>query len=409
MDSIIQETSKLSAKKDKVYKALNHYLNSLEDIISSTITQLSTEKKTDKGKASEKLTEISKLKISEMTDKITNCYKNSCKKLGEKIDAVFDNKQFLDQVNLEKFENQMRENEFVYEELIIDDLIRKGKFDSAAAIMSESKLISDETKKRKEKDLTKYKEFYNVLKSLDNNGIEGVYDLLKWCEEKEEDIRKYMEEGGLTSDKNIFYLSKKILYLIKFNDRNKSDKDLLLYARLIFGSFFNVKNKENSRFLFKKDIEKMVGLILRKEELTHLDLSSFFREIKQLFVEVFLGINGLTKETNLDTILLAGHCVLPQILSSDASSDSDVNFDKEKNQLLSSTTIPEELVFHSLCLCPVLKEVISKENPLIRLKCGHCVSKKAFDFLEKKRQNKIKCPICNQTQEEDEFVSLEIF
>ena len=86
----------------------------------------------------------------------------------------------------------------------------------------------------------------------------------------------------------------------------------------------------------------------------------------------------------------------------------NIEGDKEKNTLMYSLELPEELIFHNIFVCPISKETATKENPPIRLNCGHCICKNSFEKIEKTgtRHNQIKCPICTQVGKIDEITNL---
>ena len=136
--------------------------------------------------------------------------------------------------------------------------------------------------------------------------------------------------------------------------------------------------------------------------------------LKDLFIDTFLKLNNKTKDDTLSIILLAGRYVLPQIVESEEKlmndKDKNMEIEKDKNQLMYSLELPEELIFHNVFVCPISKEIATAENPPIRLNCGHCICKNSFDKIEKSgaRHNQIKCPICTQVGKIDEIITLKI-
>ena len=136
-------------------------------------------------------------------------------------------------------------------------------------------------------------------------------------------------------------------------------------------------------------------------------------KIQNLFIDTFFNLNHKSKDDILNTVLLAGRCVLPQVVESeeklmDDKDQKNMEVDKEKNQLMYSLELPEELVFHNIFVCPISKEIATAENPPIRLNCGHCICKNSFEKIEKTgaRHNQIKCPICTQVGKVDEITNL---
>ena len=173
-----------------------------------------------------------------------------------------------------------------------------------------------------------------------------------------------------------------------------------------------------SRLLLRKtnkDVDEKNIELKFPNKFDKIDLEKGWEYIKNLFIETFLKLNHKTKEDTLNTVLLAGRFVLPQVVESEEKLGKDkdkksMEVDKEKNQLMYSLELPEELIYHNIFVCPVSKEIASAENEPIRLNCGHCICKNSFDKIEKTgaRHNQIKCPICTQVGKIDEIITLKI-
>ncbi|KAM0893266.1 hypothetical protein ACQ4PT_025223 [Festuca glaucescens] len=56
--------------------------------------------------------------------------------------------------------------------------------------------------------------------------------------------------------------------------------------------------------------------------------------------------------------------------------------------------IGPELQYHSVFVCPVLREQSSDENPPMLMPCGHAVSKQSIMKLSKSSSRTFKCPYC---------------
>jgi len=63
---------------------------------------------------------------------------------------------------------------------------------------------------------------------------------------------------------------------------------------------------------------------------------------------------------------------LPQILKAEKIFKSKTDIIKE---LPYEIHLPNQLKYHSIFVCPVLKEISTVENPPMLLTCGHVVSK----------------------------------
>lgn len=63
-------------------------------------------------------------------------------------------------------------------------------------------------------------------------------------------------------------------------------------------------------------------------------------------------------------------------------------------QLPMEVPLPPDLCFHPVFVCPISKEETSKDNPPVRLNCGHIFAKSSTDELLKYSPRDAKCPYC---------------
>jgi hypothetical protein len=67
----------------------------------------------------------------------------------------------------------------------------------------------------------------------------------------------------------------------------------------------------------------------------------------------------------------------------------------QQNELPIEIPVPEQAAFHSIFICPVMKEQTTKANPPCMLQCGHIICKEALNRLSKgNAMTKFKCPYC---------------
>ena len=427
MEDIEKTLSALEEKEKTSFEEMDTLLDSIDTLIKETNNELSEDKNKDESMTkdilSKKENELRKLKLIPKVNRICNSYYHKYKELNKKVDENIKGVNYLNNKNLIKFIGNVDEK--LIKELIVEHLIRKGNAKTVQRYLEESKLELDTLTK----DLMIFQEYYDIINDLNNNKIKKLYD---WCTKNRDILLKNSEnvKGNKGKDENmenkdIYFECVKYSYNLLLEDDSKTVEECVEFTRKHFKPFISDKN-------YKKEISKLMTKLLFKKtdkEKSEINTESKIEEknkgegnkeglefIKNLFIEKFLKLNHKSRDDTLNTILLAGRYVLPQVVESEEklAKDKDkknIEVDKEKNQLMYSLELPEELIFHDIFVCPVSKEIASADNPPIRLNCGHCICKNSFDKIEKSgvRHNQIKCPICTQVGKVDEINKLDIF
>jgi hypothetical protein len=427
MDDIEKSLSVLEDKEKTSFEEMDKLLDSIDTLINETNNELSDENNKDESKTkdilSKRESELRKLKLIPKVNRICNSYYHKYKELNKKVDENIKGVNYLNNKNLTKFIGNIDEK--LIKELIVEHLIRKGNVKTVQRYLEESKLELDTLTK----DIMLFQEYYDIINDLNNNKINKLYD---WCTKNRDILLKNTGEAitnkskdeNIEENKDIYFECVKYNYILLLEDETKTVEDCVEYTRKHFKPFMSNKyylkqisklmtklmfkktNKEKSEIITESKIEDKNNNIENKERLEF---------IKNLFIETFLKLNHKSRDDTLNTVLLAGRYVLPQVVESEEklAKDKDkknIEVDKEKNQLMYSLELPEELIFHNIFVCPVSKEIASADNPPIRLNCGHCICKNSFDKIEKSgvRHNQIKCPICTQVGKVDEINKLDI-
>jgi len=427
MEDIEKTLSALEEKEKTSFEEMDTLLDSIDTLIKETNNELSEDKNKDESMTkdilSKKENELRKLKLIPKVNRICNSYYHKYKELNKKVDENIKGVNYLNNKNLIKFIGNIDEK--LIKELIVEHLIRKGNAKTVQRYLEESKLELDTLTK----DIMIFQEYYDIINDLNDNKIKKLYD---WCTKNRDILLKNTENmnGNKSKDENmenkdIYFECVKYSYNLLLEDDSKTVEDCVEFTRKHFKPFISDKN-------YIKEISKlMTKLLFRKtnKESSEINTESKIEEknkgegnkeglefIKNLFIETFLKLNHKSRDDTLNTVLLAGRFVLPQVVESEEklAKDKDkknMEVDKEKNQLMYSLELPEELIFHDIFVCPVSKEIASADNPPIRLNCGHCICKNSFDKIEKTgvRHNQIKCPICTQVGKVDEINKLDIF
>jgi len=427
MEDIEKTLSALEEKEKTSFEEMDTLLDSIDTLINETNNELSEDKNKDESMTkdilSKKENELRKLKLIPKVNRICNSYYHKYKELNKKVDENIKGVNYLNNKNLIKFIGNVDEK--LIKELIVEHLIRKGNAKTVQRYLEESKLELDTLNK----DIMIFQEYYDIINDLNNNKIKKLYD---WCTKNRDILLKNTEnmKGNKGKDENmenkdIYFECVKYSYNLLLEDDSKTVEDCVEFTRKHFKPFISDKNyiKEISKLMTKllfKKTDKEKSEINTESKIEEKNKGEGNKEglefIKNLFIEKFLKLNHKSRDDTLNTILLAGRYVLPQVVESEEklAKDKDkknIEVDKEKNQLMYSLELPEELIFHDIFVCPVSKEIASADNPPIRLNCGHCICKNSFDKIEKSgvRHNQIKCPICTQVGKVDEINKLDIF
>ena len=424
MEDIEKTISSLEEKEKTSFEEMDKLIDSLDNLINDTKNELEKNKDSSKTKdiLSNKENELKKLKLIPKVNRICNSYYHKYKELNKKIDENIKDTNYLNNKNLTKFIGNLDQK--LIKEMIVDHLIRKGNVKTAEKYIEESKIDLSPL----QKDLMIFKEYYDIINDLNNRQTNKLYD---WCIKNKEVLLKNIEEINTNKykeekekiEKNIYFECVKYNYILYLEDKSKTVQDCVEFSRNHFKPFIKNKiclneiSKLMSRLLYKKltkeEIEKNHEKIENKYN--GMDIEKGWDYIKELFIDTFLELNHKTKEDNFTSIILAGRYALPQVVEAEEklAKDKDkknIEVDKEKNQLMYSLELPEELIYHNIFVCPISKEIASGENEPIRLNCGHCICKNSFDKIEKTgaRHNQIKCPICTQVGKVDEIITLKI-
>ena len=146
----------------------------------------------------------------------------------------------------------------------------------------------------------------------------------------------------------------------------------------------------------KGEIERLMGALIFANnladspyrDLTKPDFES--RIVKEVMLSACKSI-GLPITTSLETVISAGIQALPQL----AQSVPLLGDQLWHAQFPFELKLTPDLRFHSLCVCPVSKEVVGPDNPPMLLPCGHVICQHSLESLAKSfPRGKFKCPTC---------------
>ncbi|CAL9088951.1 unnamed protein product, partial [Musa textilis] len=123
-------------------------------------------------------------------------------------------------------------------------------------------------------------------------------------------------------------------------------------------------------------------------------LPSHWERVAEEFMQRFCSLLGQSYQSPLGVTIGAGIQGLPVLLKIESVMAA------KKQEWLTMTELPvpvdlgREFHFHSIFICPVLKEQGSDENPPMMIPCGHVLSKQSIVKLSKNSTRAFKCPYC---------------
>uniref|UniRef100_A0ACD5ZLM4 Uncharacterized protein n=1 Tax=Avena sativa TaxID=4498 RepID=A0ACD5ZLM4_AVESA len=165
--------------------------------------------------------------------------------------------------------------------------------------------------------------------------------------------------------------------------------EALLYARAYLAPFATIH---------KDEIPRLIASILWAGRLDQSPYTEFllptnWENLAEEFAQQFCNLNGQSSTGPMGMTVAAGGQVLPIILKLMTVLTAKREWQSMK-QFPFPLDLGREFQFHSVFICPVLREQGSEVNPPMLLPCGHVLSKQSTVKLSKNSSRSFKCPYC---------------
>jgi len=173
------------------------------------------------------------------------------------------------------------------------------------------------------------------------------------------------------------------------NEQNKMDA--IKYARTYFPQFVSGHEREIQALM---GALMFAGTRLEHSPYAHLLDDSLWHEISDMFVKDACALMGLSIESPLTVAVNAGATALPSLLNiKQVMQQRQVaGVWHAKDELPIEIDLGQNVRYHSIFACPILRQQTTDNNPPMRLTCGHCISRDALTKLT--AGHKMKCPYC---------------
>eukprot|EP00825_Cyclidium_porcatum_P020339 TRINITY_DN2307_c0_g1_i1.p1 TRINITY_DN2307_c0_g1~~TRINITY_DN2307_c0_g1_i1.p1 ORF type:complete len:255 (-),score=42.22 TRINITY_DN2307_c0_g1_i1:153-917(-) len=168
---------------------------------------------------------------------------------------------------------------------------------------------------------------------------------------------------------------------------------------------FSKKNFQQFSHTHQLEIQRLMTSLLYIQSLQtspYKDLydDSNWEKLSEQFLSDFCKINQLSIQSVLQSCISAGTLALPLFIKYSTVNKNNQDW-KKKNEFPIDIELGSEYRYHSIFVCPILKEVTT--DPLVLFKCGHVVSNNSLKKMTQELSKfKFKCPICNTILKSDQ-------
>ncbi|CAN0878881.1 Protein RMD5 homolog [Linum grandiflorum] len=173
--------------------------------------------------------------------------------------------------------------------------------------------------------------------------------------------------------------------------QNRGRKEALDYART------NITPFAGSHFA---EVQKTMACLLWAGKLDRspytelLSPTNWTSVSSELVREFCCNIVGQSHESPLSVTVSAGIQTLPSLLKFVTVMAGTGAGTGTMKELPVPVELDSSMQFHSVFVCPVLKEQSSEENPPMLMSCGHVLCKQSIGKMSKNHTKGFKCPYC---------------
>lgn len=274
---------------------------------------------------------------------------------------------------LEEGEYDREEHELAISKCILEHLYREGNFEAADALAEELPLAVEESIREP------FAEMHQLARALRDRQVEPT---VNW-------VQTHLEKLEGTGERLLLKLHG--LAFIEFL-RQKIPAKALAYAKKFIAPFTRA---------FPAEVQTLMGTLafayqLEESPYRRLLGEDLWEEAEDALVEAYCSVLGLPKESALNLCVNIGTMAWPRIskVLSLMKQRPGVEWNQQE-ELPVEIPLPPEARFHSIFVCPVLRQQSTDANPPMLLSCGHVISKEAVQRLSKGGGNvRFKCPYC---------------
>lgn len=261
--------------------------------------------------------------------------------------------------------------------VIAEHFYRQGMTDVADSLVTESRLSSDS-----DIHLELYAELYQMWEGITQKNLGPA---IEW-------VTQYSPELDLRNSSLEFKLHR-LAYIQILSNGVTMQGEAIAYARQHFKKFTDK---------FEKEIQMLMGCLIylpmgyEGTPYSQLFETSMWVDAADSFIRESCDIIGVSKDSSLEIIVNSGCYALPHLLNLKQimQRNNVAGVWSGRNELPIEIDLGPQHRYHSMFTCPILKHPTNEQNPPMKLKCNHVISKDAMSKLVRGSNNLLKCPYC---------------
>ncbi|KAK1613628.1 hypothetical protein QYE76_019145 [Lolium multiflorum] len=222
-----------------------------------------------------------------------------------------------------------------------------------------------------------FQEMYGILEAMQARNLEPA---LSWAAKNHDQ---------LLQNSSMLELKLHSLQFVEILTNKGSKAEALQYARAHLGPF---------GFMHEAEIPRLMACLIwdRLDQSPYAEFvsSTQWEKLSEELIHQFCSILGQASDSPLNVAISAGFQGLPTLLKLTMVMAAKKQEWQAMKQLPVPIDIGPEFQYHSVFVCPVLREQSSDENPPMLMPCGHAVSKQSIMKLSKSSSRTFKCPYC---------------
>ncbi|CRK87175.1 CLUMA_CG000983, isoform A [Clunio marinus] len=300
-------------------------------------------------------------------------------KVGKAIERNF-TAEYTSITRQDLFQN--KRNIELLDKNIVQHFYRQGMDDVAESLVKEAKLPKEEISEEP------YAELHRIFEDIHQRNLTLA---IQWA-------TKYSNELDEKNSPLLFKLHRLQFLQILMNGL-PSQNEAINYARNNISHFVSK---------YPKDFQALMGCLLylktglENSPYKYLVRDEMWIEAADLFLKDACALAAIAKESPLSVIINAGCVALPALLNLKQVMNRQV-----QGIWSGRDELPIEIEverYHSIFACPILRQQSTDENPPMRLRCGHVISRDALNklssasIMNNNHYRSLKCPYCPMEQ-----------